>query len=127
MPITSSRLLHGLTIERPVTTGEDDYGQPIRTFEVLAFVRGLPQPKTLREMAAVHQAGTVAGAWTVYLNPTDLDESDRIVHDPALCGAVNDLPAGILEPTGVRNAAGVGHHLEVDAEWVDPAPEAEGS
>jgi hypothetical protein len=124
MPITASRLLHALTIERPVYGADDEYGQPTRTYQTLSTVRGLPQPKSLREMAAVHQAGSIVGDWTVFLNPTDLDAADRIVHDPALCGAVNDLPAGVLEPTGVRNAAGVGHHLEVDARWVDPAEEA---
>lgn len=128
MPITASRLVHTLTIERPVTTGEDDYGQPIVDFEALAVVRGLPQPKTLREQAAVHQAGSVIGDWTVFLNPTDLVASDRIVHDRATCGRPNDLPSGIFEPTGVRYAAGLGHHLEVDARLVDPAAiEEEGS
>lgn len=124
MPISASRLLHALVIERPVYGADDEYGQPTRSYAVLDVVKGLPQPKTLREMEAVHQAGTVVGEWTVFLNPVDLGEADRIVHDPALCGAPNDLPAGIFEPTGVRNAAGVGHHLEVDARLTDPAEEA---
>jgi hypothetical protein len=123
MGISAVRLLHVLTIERVVYGVEDDYGQAARTYATLATVKGLPQPKSLREQAAVHQAGSVIGDWTVFLNPTDITEADRIVHDPAVCGHANDLPAGIFEPTGVRNAAGVGHHLEVDARLVDPAEE----
>lgn len=129
------RLIHDLTIERPehlLLGGEeelDDYGQPVREFITLASVKGLPQPKGAREKALISQAGVALSDYTVYLFPTDLTNADRIRHTAAECGVVDaDLPDAIFELTGYpRNAAGVGHHLEVDCRLVVSAPVVEGS
>lgn len=124
----AAKLLHTLTIERPAEGADDAYGQPVPTFGTYATVKGLPQPKTIREMALVSQGGAVVGDWTVFLEMIAMRESDRIVHDPITCPmpGVRDLPYGTFQPTGVRIAAGVGHHLEVDATLTAPIP-AEGS
>lgn len=116
----SSRLIHTLTIERGTEIGDSDWGQAEEVFATSATVQGLPQPKTIREMALTTDAGAVVGDWTIFLPVVPLHESDRIIHDPVTCTVrgVRDLPAGTFQPTGIRNAAGIGHHLEVDATLV---------
>lgn len=120
----SGRLIHTLTLERPVYGADDTYGQPVAAFGTVATIRGLPQPKTIREVALSSEAGVVVGDWTVFLEAIELHESDRLVHDPVTCTVrgVRDLPAGTFQPTGIRNAAGIGHHLEVDAELIAAEP-----
>lgn len=113
----AGKLLHTLVVERPSLSTDDEYGQPARTYSTYAEIKGLPQPKTIREVALLSQGGAVVGEWTVFLAMIALKESDRIVHDPLICPmpGVRDLPYGTFEPTGIRQAAGIGHHLEVDA------------
>lgn len=123
----SGRLIHTLSVERATDIDTDDYGQAVSTWSATS-VRGLPQPKSIREQALTSEAGAVVGHWTIFLEAIDLAESDRIVHDPTACSVpgVRDLPHGTFHPTGIRNAAGIGHHLEVDAELIAAVP-AEGS
>jgi len=104
------RLLHSLVIERATEGAADEYNQPARTYEAFAEVRGLVQPKTVREVALVSQAGAVVSTHTIYLRPTDLREADRIRFDPD--------DGRRYEVVGVRDAAGLGHHFEVDARMV---------
>lgn len=113
----SGRLIHTLSVVRQVNTGtKDDYGQPV-TSPSTRSVNGLPQPKRIREVAAIHQAGAPIGTWTIFLEMGDVLEADAIDHLLATCPVpdANDLPDMHWEITGVRNAAGLGHHLEVDA------------
>lgn len=119
-----SRLIHTLTVERATGGMDDEYNQPSETFSAIATINALPQPKTISEMALTTQAGVVVGNWTVFAQPGDVRESDRLLHDAVTCPvpSVNDLPSGFFQPTGVRNAAGVGHHLEIDARLVDATP-----
>lgn len=121
--ISTARLLHTVTIQRFNEGADDDWGQPSRTYTDHATVRALPQPKTIEEQAITSQAGAVVGSWTVFMQPSDLRESDRLAHNQATCPvpSVRDLPTGTFQLTGIRNAAGVGHHLEVDASFVAPA------
>jgi head-tail adaptor len=103
-------MIHTLAIERSTPGSEDDYGQPSQTYAVLATVQGLVQPKSYREVALTSQGGAVVSDHTIYLRPTDLQEADRIRFEPD--------DGRRFEVYGVRDAAGLGHHLEVDARMV---------
>ncbi len=107
-------LRHSLAILRSTVTDDpltnDENNQPTRVEALLATVRGLVQPKSVREVAQLNQAGAVVSDHTIYLYPTDLREADRIRFDPD--------DGRRYEVRGVRDAAGIGHHLEVDAEMV---------
>lgn len=106
-----SRLIHALVIERATSGAEDpETGQPALTYATLAAVSGLIQPKNVREASMQSQAGAVVSTHTVYLRPTDLQERDRIRFEPD--------DGRRFEITGVRDAAGLSHHLEVDARVV---------
>ena len=120
----SDRLIHTLSVVRQVDTDDlDDYGQPI-TSSTTRTVTGLPQPKRIREVAAIHQAGAPVGSWTIFVSMDDVLEADAVDHLIATCPVpdANDLPDMHWEITGVRNAAGLGHHLEVDASVVGGVP-----
>lgn len=97
----------------------DDYGQPVRADVMIASnVAAGIQPKAARELAAISQAGVAESTHTIYLLPIALTTGDTIVHDPDDCPLSVDLPAGRYLITGVPDAAGAGHHLEVDARLV---------
>ena len=119
-----SRLLHELTVMRGTAGTSDEYNQPSVTFASVGTVRALPQPKTIQEQALISQAGAVVGDWTIFTEIADIRESDRLVHNAATCPmrSIADLPSGTFQPTGVRNAAGIGHHLEIDASLIAPTP-----
>jgi len=120
----ANRLIHSLVIERKLTSAtEDDYGQPVPAGTKEVAVKGLPQPKSIREIAAISQAGPAIGDWTVFLLPTDLSSADAILHRKNSCPIAwpMDLPDLRFEITGIRNAAGIGHHYEVDARAIEDA------
>ena len=102
-----SRLLHTLVIQRASAGAVDEYNQPTQTWANLLEVRGLVQPKSVREVAQLNQAGAVTSTHTIFLRPTDLQEADRIVAN-----------GNTYQVTGVRDPAGLGHHYEVDATLV---------
>jgi hypothetical protein len=119
----ADRLIHTLSVVRQSDTGDvDDYNQPV-TEPTTRSVSGLPQPKRIREVTRIHESGAVIGSWTIFMSPTDLVEGDTINHVAVSC----PVPAGVDLPdlrwniTGIRNAAGLGHHLEVDASVVGGA------
>lgn len=105
------RLVHTLVIERPTDGAVDEYNQPTTTYAPLSEVPGLVQPKTAREVAQLNQAGAVVSTFTIYLRPTEVQPSDRVT-------VVDGGMAGTYEIDGVRDAAGIGHHLELDARMV---------
>jgi head-tail adaptor len=105
-----SRLVHRLAIERSTAGAVDDQNMPAQTWSTLAEVAGLIQPKSARETAQLNQAGVVVSTHTIYLRPTDITEADRI---RAITG-----PPGTYQLDGIRDAAGLGHHLEIDAQMV---------
>lgn len=117
-----SRLTHTVTIVRTATSGDpdddDEFGQPVFTESTLATVRAAIQPKTEREIALTTQAGASVSDHRIYLLPTDLTTADAIVHDAQDCPMRPDLPDARFEITGVPDAAGLGHHLEVEAKLV---------
>lgn len=106
-----SRLLHTLTIERPTDGIVDGYNNPTTTYAELATVAGLVQPKNAREVAQLNQAGATVSTYTIYTRPTEIQPSDRVRVD---AGPM----AGTYEVDGVRDAAGLGHHYEIDARMV---------
>lgn len=117
------RLRHTLTIQR-ATDGElDEDRQPVRTWADLATVRGHVSPKSVREVALLTDAGAVIADHTAFLLPTDVREADRILHDASACPvAPVDYPDSTYHVRGVRDGAGVGHHLEVDVSRVEGLP-----
>lgn len=115
-------LVHRVSIVREVAViydGEptvDEYGQPIRTPQTIASnVPAGIQPKSAAELAAISQAGTASSTHTIYLLPRDLTTADAIVHDADTCPFTPDLPDGTYQVRSVPDAAGAGHHLEVNA------------
>lgn len=106
-----SRLLHTLVIERPTDGAVDEYNQPTTTYATLATVPGLIQPKKVEEVAALNQAGATVSTHTAYLRPTEIQPSDRV-------RIASGNMAGTYEIDGIRNAAGIGHHLECDVRMV---------
>ncbi|HEY8819054.1 MAG TPA: head-tail adaptor protein [Candidatus Limnocylindrales bacterium] len=95
----------------PPTPQLDDLGQTIDAWTTLATVPGLIQPKTATEVAIQSQGGAEMTDTVVYLSPMDITAADRI-HRAA------DTSGPFYEVTGVRDAGGHGHHLEVDARLV---------
>lgn len=106
-----SLLIHTLAVERPTSGSLDGYGQPARTYATFTTFRGRLEPKSAREIAALHGAGAVVSDHTLRTLPRDLRESDRIRFDPA--------DGRLYEITGIRDPAGAGHHLTVDLKLIE--------
>lgn len=107
-----SQLIHTLTIERATDGAPDEYNALERTWSTLAAVPGLIQPKTAREVAQLNQAGAVVSTHTIYTRPTEIQPSDRVK-------VAGGLMAGTYEIDGIRDQAGRGHHLAMDARMVE--------
>jgi hypothetical protein len=88
------------------------------------------QPLSTKERAAQHQAGVTVSSHRIYalVNPP-ITSADAIDHDPEACPMSPDLPAVRYEINGVEDAAGLGHHLEINATEIGPslAPATAGS
>jgi head-tail adaptor len=89
----------------------DDYGQPVYAWATLSTIAGSIQPKSATEVALQSQAGATMTDTIIYLEPTDVLAADRIRR-------VAEATGPYYEITGVRDAAGRGHHLELDARLV---------
>jgi len=97
----------------------DELGQP--TFVTDTVASDVPagiQPKSAREVAATHEAGAVPSDTRIYLLPRDVTTADAVYHDPAACPMAKDLPEATYNIVGLRDAAGAGHHIELDAKLV---------
>jgi hypothetical protein len=105
------RLRQTFVIERPADGAVDDYNQPTTTYATLASVAGLMQPKRVEETTQLNQAGATVSTYTGWLRPTDLEPSDRI-------RIASGPMAGTYEIDGIRDAAGLGHHYEIDCRMV---------
>lgn len=127
MPI-GSRLTHTVTVVRDIDSGaEDDYGQPISTPTVVATPKAAIQSRSEQEQDVTSQAGASIADFTIFTLPIDVTTADSISHDPATCPMTDDLPELTFEIEGIRNAAGLGHHLEIEARAVNAPAEAVGS
>jgi hypothetical protein len=106
------KLPHRILIERATAGAEDERGMPGQTWATLAD--GIPafvQPLQSEELAQLSQGGPVASDHAIYLLPTDLRESDRIRFDPS--------DGRVFQVDGIRDEAGLGHHLKVMAHMVE--------
>lgn len=114
-----SRLIHTLThVATPPSGIDDDYGQPIPGTPVETELRGLVQPRSVREMADTRSAGADIGDHVIFLFPMTLSPADHFLY----AGARFDI-------TGIRSYEfGRTPHLEVDAQRiVSSGLEEEGS
>jgi head-tail adaptor len=106
-----SRLVHEVAIERATPGTVDDYNQPSLTYATIATVPALVQPKSGRERAQLNEAGAVKAEYRIYLRPTDITEGDHLIKQDS---------GEVYEIGFVADAAGIGHHLEIDATRVWP-------
>jgi hypothetical protein len=82
----------------------DDYGQATYAPAILATVAGRIEPKSAREVALVSQGGAAISTHTGYLRPL-----------AGLTTACWIVAAGVrFDVTGIGDAGGAGHHLEID-------------
>jgi len=100
-----------MTSGTPPVAVLDDYGQPVYAWSTLSTVAGSIQPKTATEVAIQTQGGATMTDTKIYLVPTDVLARDRI-------RLAADTSGPWYEITGVRDAAGRHHHLELDARLV---------
>ena len=89
----------------------DSDGQQVYAWVALATVAGSVQPKTATEVALQNQGGATMTDTVIYLLPTDVLAADRI-------RLTADTNGPYYEITGARDAAGHGHHYELDARLV---------
>lgn len=125
-----SLLTHTVHIERDADSGaEDDYGHAVTVPETGEDFMAAIQPRTAQEMALVTGSGAPASDHTIFMRPRLLSEADKIVHDSSDCAMPDGADFGdvIFEIKGIRNAVGLGHHLEVDAHLVGASPGVAGS
>lgn len=84
----------------------DAWNQPAHTADTtVVTVAGQIQPLSMREVAALTDAGAQIGDYKAFTLPADIRASDRI-RDAA-------LPAVVYEIRGLIDAAGIGDHLEL--------------
>ena len=102
------RLPHSVTIQRSSDGSDDDRGVAVQTWATLAVTPAFVQPKSAKELAQLSQSGPVTATHTIYLYPTDITEADRIAYD----GLTYELD-------GIRDEAGLSHHLRCDAHTVE--------
>lgn len=118
----ASRLTHTVTIVRTSSTGDpdddDEFGQPVYSEAVVATVKAAIQPKKAEEVALTTQAGAVVSDHRIYLLPIGITTADAIVHDAQDCPMRPDLPDARYEVMSVPDAAGLGHHLELEAQLI---------
>lgn len=106
-----ARLIHTLTHSRTVRDSGalDEYGQPTAGTPTTAAVRGLVQPKSVREMDDSRSAGTEVADHTIFLPRMDLHPSDSFT-----------FGGDRYEIVGIRDYNfGKTPHLEVDARRID--------
>jgi hypothetical protein len=111
----AARLIHPLVIVRtPLLDDADDrdeHGNPVPGTPTLTSVRGLVQPRSVREVPSISQAGTVVADYVIFLPILDLIEADAIEHDPD--------DGRRYEIIGIRRYEfGRSPHLEVDVRMV---------
>ena len=105
------RLIHTVAIERNTPGPVDEWNMPTEVWATIATPQALIQPKSGRERAQQNEAGAVTGQYRVYLRPIDVTEGDHLIHQDG---------GEVYEIGFVADAAGIGHHLELDATRVWP-------
>lgn len=105
-----SRLVHTVThVRTPLDEGDlDDYGQPTAGAPVETEIRGLVQPRSVREIVDSRSAGAEIGDHVIFLQPMSLQPTDAFVYD-----------GDRYEIKGIREFSfGRSPHLEVDVRRV---------
>lgn len=111
-----NRLVHELVhVATPLSGTDDEYGQPVPGTPVQTTIRGLVQPRTVREMADSRSIGSEIADHVIFLLPMRLSSADHFVYD----GDRYDI-AGIRSYEFGRTP-----HFEVDAVRVLSSDEIE--
>lgn len=117
-----SLLTHTVSLVRRLDLElDDEYGQATTVETVVATVAAAIQPRSetaTSETGSVGQAGPALMDTRIFLRPLEISTGDYVVHDAAACGESNDLPDGRYELVGTPHAAGLGHHMELDARLI---------
>lgn len=95
------RLDKTVSVKRPTVT-QDDSGRPVETFEVLSIIQAAIQPVSVKEQNEMNK-DTIIATHRMFSRVIDINEQDRIL---TADGTEYDI-------TEVKNAAGIGHHLEI--------------
>lgn len=117
-------LRHSIAVVRDVPTGApldpdgEDRGRVTRAPETVGTYRGLIQPKSARERAAWTQTDAAMVTHRIYLEAAALGNVDTDCRLVKAGGNDPDLD-GTYRVGFVGNAAGWGHHVEIDAERLD--------
>lgn len=106
----ADRLPHTVVIERATRGARDEHGVPAEAWATLATVAGWLQPRLRREATEATEGGAVRGDHLLILLPTDVHEHDRVV----VSGTDGGRLDGTYGITAVIDAAGKGHHLELE-------------
>jgi len=122
----ATRLTHRVTLIRRVAVLED--GEPVldedghaeRTESRTTGIAVAIQPLSTKERAAQHQAGVTVSTHRIYALPQTISSADVVEHDPDACPMSLDLPLVRYEINSTPDAAGLGHHLEIDATEIGP-------
>lgn len=101
-----SLLRHTATIQQK-TSMQTAIGTFSATWIDRATVKCLIQPTQLSETTETGRV-TVRNGYKMFCLPTTITESDRVVWN-----------SKSYEVTGIRDAAGQGHHLEIDLEVIE--------
>lgn len=96
-----------------------DYGTPASSEVVAATVRGLIQPRSARERASIAGNDVAIGSYRGFLEIAAIDSvtQDAIIRKSGDPDADLDGDYRVLF---VGNAAGWGHHVELDLERIIP-------
>lgn len=94
----------------------DDLGVPSGSERVSDPIPALIQPKSARERAAPTGEGANVGNFRIYLPIVDVGPDDVLRKDSGTNGDPDADLDGDYRILFVGNAAGMGHHLEVDVD-----------
>lgn len=98
----------------------DDRGHPVATRTLLGTFSGLVQPRSARERVSVPGVDANIGTHRIFVERAALElpvDSDMEVQK---VGTVDPDLNGAYRLNAVGNAAGQGHHVEIDADLVRP-------
>jgi len=109
--IGTNLLIHRVVVISREGTGEfNDYNQEVMAESAGDVLAARVTPKGGEEMAQFNQAGAIVTDHTMRVGPTSISGGDVVRHDPD--------DGRRYEVVGVRDAAGMGHHLIVDLRMV---------
>lgn len=116
---------HSLVVVRQTHSGSldaegADLGVPTGAERVSSAFAGLIQPKSARERAATTGEGTNVGTFRIYTPVRDIGPDDVLRKSGSPEADLN----GDYRVLFVGNAAGMGHHLEIDADRLVPTSTA---